>query len=82
MSGGRSGRGLAQSDGPAERSAAACAVDVAANTVYLARRNLVFGLIFVRSRLWAALQETPKTRIVAVGANMAQAINAERERNY
>jgi len=45
---------------PAARSALPFAVDVAANNVYLARRNLVFGLIFVRSRLWAALQVIPQ----------------------
>jgi len=44
----------------AQPLAAAPGVDLAANNVYLPRRNLVFGLIFVRSRLWAALQEIPQ----------------------
>jgi hypothetical protein len=43
----------------AQPLAAPSGVDLAPNNVYFARRNLVFGLIFVRSRLWAALQEIP-----------------------
>jgi hypothetical protein len=42
-------------------------VDVKGKYVYLAARNLVFGSL-TRSRFWAALQVTSKTRIVAVHA--------------
>lgn len=41
------------------RAAGATNVDLNAESVYVAARNLVFGLILLaRSRLWAALQVT------------------------
>lgn len=69
--------------GRAQPLAAASGVDLAANNVYLARRNLVFGLIFVRSRLWAALQEIPQNLDSCRRPKRGElAYNAERERNY
>ena len=52
-------------------------VDLAANSVYLPARNLVFGFILLsRSRHWASCSsDLPKTWIVAVRAMNARASN-------
>jgi cold shock protein len=56
-------------------------VDVAAKFVYVAARNLVFGLILLpRSRFWAAPQVKSKTWLVTADAMHAWAFNRKRER--
>jgi hypothetical protein len=57
-------------------------VDVAVKSVYVAARNLVFGLTLLpRSRFWAAPQVKSKTWLVTAHSMSAWAFNRKRERN-